>query len=191
MTQADEYAVIYLLPEPARSYQLDLRLQVENTFGLTGRPQSKTPPHITLKYPFEADDPAEIEQALEEFAASAPPAPWVIRGFNHFTGPDYYVIFMEVFPTPAVRAAHAALLERLRRFPGMQWDQFDGADLHYHATISYSGLTDTNIAAVWSFINSRLAPDFDLYFDNLALLKISDDVNIVYKTFRLSGGATG
>lgn len=187
MNQAGEYALIYTLPEPARSYYLDLGAKVESEFALTGRSKPKTPPHITLKYAFETNDLTEVERALEEFTATTLPAPWSVRGYNHFSAPGNYVIFLEVIPKPAVRVAHAALLERLRPIPWMRWDQYDNADLHYHVTVVHRGLTGANFASVWTFINAQPPPDFDLHLDAITLLRINKDVDTVYKTYRLSG----
>jgi 2'-5' RNA ligase len=186
MAESNEYAIIYLLPEPARSYHLNLWAKVEHAFHLTGMAQPKAPPHFTLKYSFEAMDVAVVEQALEAFCATTRPTPWSIRGYNHFITPGNFVIFLEVVPTPAVRAAHANLLERLRSIPWMRWEQYDGADLHYHATIAHRGLAQANFEDVWAFVNAQPPPDFDLHFDNLALLKINEDIDTVIKTYRLA-----
>lgn len=184
MFTADEYAIIYLLPEPARSYHLELWARVENSFGLTGMTQPKAPPHITLKYTFVADDLGLIEQTLADYCAATAPTPWSLRGFNTF---GESVIFLEVVPSPTVRAAHAALLARLRTLPGLRWDEYDNADLHYHATIAQRGLTAANFADVLAFVQAQPPPDFDLYFDNVALLKINSDVDTIYRTYRLTG----
>ena len=183
MFTSNEYAIIYLLPEPARSYHLDLWAKVASAFGLTARPQPKAPPHFTLKYSFLVDDLGLIEQTLVDYCAATAPTPWLLRGFNTF---GESVIFLEVIPSPAARVAHAALLERLRPIPGLRWDQYDNADLHYHATIAHHGLTAANFADVLAFVQAQPPPDFDLYFDNVALLKINSDVDTVYRIYRLT-----
>jgi 2'-5' RNA ligase len=185
--QADEYAIIYLLPEPARSYHLDLWSKVETKFQLTGRTEPKAPPHITLKYSFEAENLMEVERVLAAFAATSRQTPWSIRGYNHFITPDNYVIFLEVIPTTAVRAAHTDLLAHLRPIPWLRWNLYDNVDLHYHATIAHRGLTNANFVAAWEFVSSQPPPDFDLHFDNLALLKINDEIDTVYNTFYMGG----
>jgi 2'-5' RNA ligase len=187
MKASNEYAIIYLLPEPARSYHLELWAKVEDAFGLTGRTQPKAPPHFTLKYAFAAEDLRPVERTVEAFSAVTPPAPWSIRGFNHFITPGNFVIFLEVVPTPAVRAAHADLLKRLRPIPWMRWNLYDDADLHYHATIAHRGLTQANFEDAWAFVNAQSPPAFDLYFDNVALLQINDDIDTVAKTYQLAG----
>jgi 2'-5' RNA ligase len=187
MTQDDEYAIIYLLPEPALSYYLDLAQRVEDQFHLSGQRPMKAPPHITLKYPFPAEDIYLLERVLERFAAAAPRAPWSIRGFNHFITPGDFVLFLEVVPSPAVRAVHAELLERLRPLPAMRWDTYDGPDLHYHATIAHGGLTAANFPEVWAFLNAQPPPDFDLHFDHLTLLKINPDIHTVVRAYPFGG----
>ena len=188
METASKYAIVYLLPEPAWSYYLDLWSKIERKFRMTGEPRPNIPPHITLKYPFSTADIAEVEHALAAFSRETAPAPWSIRGFSHFTTPDY-VIFLEVIPSPAARAIHADLLECLRPVPGMQWDTYDNADLHFHATLAHRKLTRANFNDVWSFVNAQEPPAFDLSLDMLTLLKIDGPVHTMYKTFRLMGGA--
>lgn len=184
MFTSNEYAIVYILPEPARSYHLELWAKVASAFGLTGRTQPKAPPHLTLKYSFLADDLGLIEQTLVDYCAATAPTPWSLRGFNTF---GESVIFLEVVPSPAARVAHAALLERLRPIPGLLWAQYDNADLHYHATIATRGLTAANFADVLAFVQAQPPPDFDLYFDNVALLKINSDVDTIYRTYSLTG----
>lgn len=187
MTPTNEYAIIYLLPEPARSYHLDLWARVASAFKLTDRPRPKAPPHLTLKYSFVTDELELIEQTLADYCASTAPTPWSLHGFNAFGNS---VIFLEVVPSPAARAAHAALLERLRPIPGLRWDQYDNADLHFHATIAYRGLTAANFADVLAFVRAQPPPDFDLYFDNLTLLKINSDIDTIRRTFHLTGATS-
>jgi 2'-5' RNA ligase len=160
---------------------------VETEFQLRGRREPKAPPHVTLKYSFAVENLTTIERRLETFTAAAPRTAWSIRGYNHFITPDNHVIFLEVIPTAATRAVHADLLDYLRPIPWLRWNPYDNADLHYHATIAHRGLTDGDFAAAWAFVNNQPPPDFDLNFDNVALLKINDDIDTVYKTFYIAG----
>lgn len=188
MEASSEYAIVYLLPEPAWSYYLDLWAKLEREFRLTGDSRPNIPPHITLKYIFSADTVDEVEQALAVFSQETAPAPWSIRGFNHFITPDSYVIFLEVIATTAARAIHSALLACMRPIQGLQWDVYDNADLHFHATLAHRALTRANFNEVWSFVNAQEPPAFDLSLDTLTLLKIDGPVHTVHKTFRLVGG---
>lgn len=184
MEESTELGIVYLLPQPAADYHLDLWTQIEDKFRLTGNAQPNALAHITVKYHFSAENIEEVERVLETFAGATRQTPWSVKGFNQFVDADNYVIFLDVVATDPVRRAHADLLDRLRSVASMQWGRFDGADLHYHVTVANRGLTVANFEAVWSFVNSRQAPDFDLSFDNLALLKINGDAHMVYKTFR-------
>ncbi len=191
MEEATEYGIVYLLPQSAADYHLDLWTRIERRFRLTGNAQPNAPAHITLKYRFSSENIEEVENVLSEFASMTKPSPLTIKGFNQFAGTGSHVIFLDVIPTGAVRRKHAALLDRLRSIPLMQWGYFDGPDLHYHVTIANKGLTAANFPDVWTFVNAQSPPNFDLAFDNLALLKINNDIHTVYKTYRMSGVATG
>ncbi len=190
-TLPTQYGIVTLLPPDAAAYHQALYAAVEERFDLTGHGTSPWPPHVTLKYHFSLDDIAPVEQALMEFARMESPVAWAIDGFNSFEDGDVRVIFMEPRPDSAVRAAHARLLDRLRTFDWMQWQQYDGAGMHYHATIAHRGLTPQNFDEVWSFVTSHEPPRFDLLLDNVALVEIGGDgeTAAVRRHLDLTGGA--
>ena len=179
----DEFAIVYLLPEAAARYHLDLWSKVEAAFHLTGERRPKSPPHITLKYPFAAVDLAAVETMLAGFVDAVPPAPMAIRGFNRFITPDNYVIFLDVIPSSAARTVHARLLKRLKDLSWMTWGQYDTADMHFHVTIAEKGQSEAAFGDLWAFVNSQPAPDFALHLDHLALVKIGKN-DVPYRTFQ-------
>lgn len=178
-----EFGVVYLLPDEAKEYHERLRFDVEESFALTGDVRLLAPSHITMKYRFDAENTADLERVLSDFAGSQVKTPWELDGFGHFINTDSRVIFIEVAASPATRMAHARFLEQLKGLSWMQWGPYDHANLHYHVTIANHGLTRENFAAVWEYVNRQAPPQFDLYFDNLALLKIEGETHTVYRRY--------
>jgi 2'-5' RNA ligase len=134
-----------------------------------------------MKYRFEAQSITEIEGVLADFARSQAKTSWSLNGFSRFINSDSYVIFIDVSASQGARTAHARLLKRLRKLSWMQWGPYDHADLQYHVTIAGCGLTAENFQAIWDYVNQQPQPHFDLFFDNLALLKIESEIYAVYQ----------
>ena len=180
----EQFGIVYLLPETAKTYHKQLRLDIENEFGLTGSTQFTSPSHITMKYPFEAEHIEEVEDILYSFSNSQAQTIWSLKGFGHFINPDFRVIFIDVKPSQATRAAHARFLQKLRQRSWMQWSLFDGTNLNFHVTLANRGLTLNNFESVWNYVNQREQPQFELFFDNFALLKIESEIHTVYKRYQ-------
>ncbi|MFO7664887.1 MAG: 2'-5' RNA ligase family protein [Chloroflexota bacterium] len=180
-----QYGIVYLLPPPAAARHQQLFETIEARFGLTGRTRPNAPAHLTLKYCFEVADVKPVIDTLADFAATERPAPWRLEGFAAFSDGDQPTIFIDVRPSAAVRAAHGRLLDRLRAFDWMEWQRYDGPNLHFHATLAHRGLTPKNFDAVWHFVNELEPPRFELVFDNVALLLIENDIHTVYRRFEM------
>jgi len=178
----EEIGIICLLPEEAGQYYRKLRLKIATEFGLDVN--HNVPAHITVKYRFPVKDIGEIEKAAQDFCRSQAKTKWMLRSFNHFVNPDNYVIFIDAIPSKETRNAHASFLNRLRRINWVQWGQFDNSDLHYHITLATQGITSENFEAVWSFVNQQEKPNFEILFDNLALVQIDEDSRSIYKIYR-------
>lgn len=183
--QLGQYGIVYLLPESAKNYHIKLRYDIETKFNLIGRVQLTSPSHITMKYRFEADCIAEVEKILNEFSNTQAITPWSLKGFNHFINLDHRTIFIDVIPSQETRIVHARLLDCLKQLDWMQWGEYDHANLHYHVTVANQGLNENNFQAVWEYIHQYPQPDFDLFFDNIALLKIESEIHSVYKQYNL------
>lgn len=180
-----QFAIIYLLPDAASDEHQLLRSKIEQRFRLTGDSNPKTPSHITLKYPFSAENIEEVETVLQRFSQSQSKTRWSLNGFNHFINEEDLVIFIDVKPSKETREAHARMLASLRQLDWMQWGPFDHPALHYHVTLAHLGLTRDNFARVWSFVSQQSAPKSELFFDNMVLLEIDGDEHSVYREFRL------
>ena len=177
-----EIGVICLLPEKVNNYYNDLRLKVATRFGL--EVNHNVPAHITLKYHFPVESIEAIEKETKEFCMSQIRTKWVLDNFGHFINPDKYVVFIDAIPSQETRKAHASFLNRLRKINWVQWGSFDNADLHYHVTVASKGITSENFETIWAFVNQQKKPDFEVFFDNLALVQKEGDNRSIYKIYR-------
>ena len=181
-----EFGIVYLLPDEVSVYHRSLRHKIEDAFNLVGHHDLHAPSHITLKYRFQALNIHEIDHTLETFSLSQAKTKWNIKGFNFFQNAGAFVLFMDVVPSIAARQAHNQLLEALKQLDWMQWSPFDNATLHYHITLAHQGLNSQNFDKVWSFLGQIDTPNFELCFDNVALLQINEGVHTVCKKYWLS-----
>ena len=179
-----KFGIVYLLPKEARDYHEKLCLEIEKEFGLTGNTQFTSPSHITMKYRFASPNIRAVQGILDDFTRSQAKTAWSLDGFAHFVHPGNRVIFIDVKPSPATRLAHARLLGQLKQLDWMEWNSFDGDNLHYHVTVANQGLTAQNFDAVWQFVKQKQRPRFDLCLDNLTLLKIEAEHHTVYRRYR-------
>ena len=177
------YGICCLLPDTATSYHDQLWQKIEARFHLTGRTEPGVPAHITLKYPFQAEAIAEVEEVVQAFSAKQTPTQWAVKGFNFFQTANDFVIFMDVFPTPEAQKAHTRLVAALQQIDWMQWIEFDTDNIHYHVTLAHQGLTKDNFEAVWAFVNQQIAPNCDLLFDNLALIQTDGETGTTYRQY--------
>jgi hypothetical protein len=187
----NEIGIICILPEEVRNYQRNLRQKIAAQFGLADIANPIIPAHITIKYRFPVENLDEIENTIQEFCTAQSKTKWSLQGFSHFSNGDDYVIFIDVTASEETRKAHARFLDRLRAIGWVQWGQFDNANLHYHVTLGAQGITSENFEFVWSFVNQQEKPSFELFFDNLSLVKINEDSRSVHKTYWIQNERAG
>ncbi|MBU0536532.1 MAG: hypothetical protein KKE20_06185, partial [Nanoarchaeota archaeon] len=73
----------------------------------------------------------------------------------------------------------------LKRIRWMQWDNFDGASLHYHVSVAHTDLSDALFPQVWDYVTKQPKPYFDLEFDNVSLFRSENGIWKVYKEFEI------
>ena len=73
---------------------------------------SKLPAHITLKAPFETEEPIEVlEEAIEKYIKDKKAIPYEIKGFEHF---DNRVIYMNVIENKEMRDFHKGFVKAIK-----------------------------------------------------------------------------
>jgi 2'-5' RNA ligase len=188
----------YILPclfaGPIREYHQALVDEVATRFDLPFTRLQAIPAHFTLKYHFETDEIAPVEELLAGFARVHAAAPVAVGGFGHF---DEDVVYVTVTPSPVARALLADLFTTFRRLPWMPWSAHDGESLRPHMTVAE--YCRPRFAEVWRYLEGR-AGRFEAALDNLTLLReVGEEDGItrwtVHRIFRLgpagSRGAGG
>lgn len=179
----EKLGIVCLLSKEINLYHLALRQKIASQFGIDEIAHPKTPAHITIKYPFPVKTLADIEKSVQDFSLLYKKTAWQLQGFGFFKKKDGYVIFIDVIPSKEMRKTHINFLSQLREINWVQWGQFDNANLHYHVTLGAHGITSTNFDAIWSFLQQQEQPYFNLYFDNLSLVKITEESRSIYRTY--------
>jgi 2'-5' RNA ligase len=133
----------------------------------------RIPPHLTLKRWFEADEAMlqSIYETLDRYAASHTQSEYDLTGFNHFgTG----VIFVDVQPSEATRQNVRDLMADLHTVEGLEFDEFDDMEDDLHATVAMEALKPFDFDELWNYLESGPKPNFNMKFDNIAILARGD-----------------
>lgn len=172
-----KYLIVTLIKEDAEKYQQKLLYSVANRFNVNGAIQRKPPAHITLKYSFETDNINPVEKAIEEFSKSINKSKYQLTGINHF---DEDVIFIDVIPSKEMSETYSNFINHLRKNTKITFKQFDG-NTHFHSSIAHTDIK-TKFQEIWNFV-SKENPDFEVFFDNITILKLIDGIWQIHKEY--------
>lgn len=141
-------------------------------------------PHLTLKRWFELDGAGmeSVRNMLDMFAAAHTQSDYRLHGYGHF-GED--VIYVDVKPSAEMSAIARDLMKSLHSIEGMTFDEFDGVEDDFHATVVMGALKPFSYAQIWDYLNAKEAMDFNMKFDNIALLKREADKWVVDQVWEL------
>lgn len=106
-----------------------LRDRVSEAFGV---PSSYSPPHLTLFYPFETDDPHRLAAALGVLASTRDPFAVSVTGYGAF---DASVWYLAPSPDPALSALRRDVRSAVRETVGTEERQTRIAS-PFHATVA-------------------------------------------------------
>lgn len=157
----------------ANEFYDSLVKDIEETFGIQ---PLNSPPHITLKIPFETDDISSVVEILEEFAKEQASVPLTVDGFGQFNN---NVIFMSVDKTSKIDNIVQNFDSSLKKLSWMKFGEYE-IDREFHITIT-KNIKD-RFEKVWSFV-SKKSPHFDLYFDSVALMQYDGEKWNIYAEF--------
>lgn len=174
-----KYAVVYLLTGAAKHYHEYIVKEVVREFG-TDDLTKKIPAHLTIKSPFINENSDVVEGLLEGICRRSSKSRFRLEGFGRFRRD---VIFLKVKPSEEMRKITSEVHEALRKIDGMTFSEYERGPLQYHATIAYCKSPDIS-DSIWSYLRGKNR-DFDVEFDNLALLKRVEDNWQIYKAFKI------
>ena len=173
-----KYAIVCLIKGDAEKFSETIRSDVAKKFNVTRAIKKNPPSHITLKYPFETKKIKELEKIIENFGNSNKRAKYKLNGYDSF---GKNVIFIKIEPSNEMTNIHKKLIDELKKIKWMTWKKFDG-NVHFHASVAHSDINENNFDEIWNYVNQN-KPKFDLFFDNITLLKLIDGVWKVHKEF--------
>jgi 2'-5' RNA ligase len=180
------YILHCLLHGPVVSYQTALIDAIAERFDLRWTQRQALAPHFTVKYWFETEHIAEVESLLERFSATRGETPVIVGGISSFPRD---IIFLGVNLSAEARETFRALVGDLQTLPWMQWDEYDGDRLHFHATIAER--CGSHYSEILDFLAEK-EQYFQCSFDNVAILRntgIRDGIDewAIHRTYQLRG----
>jgi 2'-5' RNA ligase len=109
-----------------------------------------------------------------------------VGGIGSFP-PD--VIFLNVELSAEARETFRALIQELQTLPLMQWDEYDGERLHFHATIAER--CGSQYGSIIEFLRDE-TQYFLCAFDNITVLQqigVQDGIDkwSIHRTYQLHG----
>jgi len=173
------YCIAHLVQGAAKKHHHTLVEDIASRFDLKLRPEY-FPSHITLKAPFEKDDLSIVELELEKFAEAHHVHPFVIHKFGHF---ERSAIFLETsFPRETARVAHGLQNALRKQTPQTSWRDYE-AHKNFHLTVTKDA--SEKFEDIWEYLKEMGSPQFELLFDNIALLHFQDGAWSVDKVYQL------
>jgi 2'-5' RNA ligase len=141
-------------------------------------------PHLTLKRWFELDAEAmkKLQGILDTFVTTHSQSDYRLGGFNHF-GED--VIYVDVRPSPEMSATARDLMKVLHEVKEMTFDEFDAVEDDFHATLVMRALKTFDYTQVWEYLSKQEGFDFNMKFDNIAIMKRETDAWVVDRIWEL------
>ena len=140
-------------------------------------------PHLTLKRWFELDEVgmAKIYETLGAFSKAHRQSNYKIQGFGSF---NKDVIYEDIQPSPEMTSSLADLRKRLHEVENLTFDEFDEVD-ELHATVVMGALKPFNFDEIWDYLSKGKYPDFNMKFDNIAVLKKESNMWVVDRVWEI------
>jgi 2'-5' RNA ligase len=175
-----KYVIVYLINGKPERYHHKLVREVGPKFGERYLIENPRPSHVTLKYPFELKNSKKLEKFLREFAHRQKIHKIKIYGFGNF---ERHVAFLNTKFSKQAYYVQKSLIKELQKIKGIKARKFD-KNFEPHLTIAY-GNTKKNFDSIWNYLKKFNKPNFNLKFDNIAILKQSGKYWKVYKVFKI------
>ena len=143
----------------------------------------RIPPHLTLKRWFDLDEESmnSLHRLLDDFVSSHKQSDYSFTSFGHF-GTD--VIYVDAIPSKEMSEDVLELMKKLHKVEGLEFDEFDnGSD--FHATVAFGALKSFDYDKVWNYLQTTKQPNFNMRFDNIAILKKPIDKWVVDRVWEI------
>ena len=174
-----QLAYALLVPDDVHNWTRRRSFELVERYG--GR-LSTVGPHVTIKNGFEAETAAQYENYLDRLAAETEPFELALHGYGFFEAPAW-VVFLEVEQRDELRTLHRRVLDDLALEPA----QFEGADLHFHATLALDLPPDAH-ARARTKLTDEPTPRFRFPLERIALARYAEELGI-WTTYRIAAVA--
>lgn len=177
------YFIGHLIRGEAAEYYKATCADLATRFGVEDI-SAITPPHVTVKGPFELATVDTIDEVVS-LATESPTIPFTLSGWNRF---NMRTVFVDA-PNPPIELK-TYLKDTLGRLRGIGLTlTSQEIDPHIHMSVARF-LRPPQFEQVWKHLGSMPEPKFDLLFDNLTIFhkeNRDDRAWKILKTFPLTG----
>lgn len=174
------YFIAHLLNDSVAKYHHSLVYELSDRFDINIS-KGLFPTHFTIKAPFDTDDTTAIKNELEKFASVHYAPSFTIQNFGHF---NKRVIFLDVSLNEILSTVVWDIQNTIKKIPGLSWGEHEPLkNLHITVTKNFDV---TKFDAVWRYLTQKTAPLFELSFDNIALLRLENNVWTVDSIYYLN-----
>ena len=173
-------AIIFLLSGPSEKYHKRLVKEVGPKFGEMYLIESPLPSHVTLKSPFTIRNSKKVEEIIERITNNNKKTKIKVGGFGHFRK---FVAFMKFNFSKQEKQIQKELIKELKKIGINPHDH----DINWkpHATISYANKKET-FDNIWTYLGKKNERKFEIFFDNISILKKYGEDWRIYKEFKLT-----
>jgi len=178
MPPQNRYFIAFTLEGAARAKVSRLRSAISTKFDVHAA--LKSPPHATLKYPFDTNNIKPVADAVKAYAEKLKPSPLSLKNFNHF---DDRVWYVQVKPNRKQRAIQSGLVKLVRKTLALPDDPHE-TDWTPHVTLAYKDLTPEKFKLIKNYLSDKNI-DLKIPFNNITILKLVNHKWRIYKKFRI------
>ena len=169
----NRYIIVHLIRGEAKELHEAITKDLVDKFD-TFPIHERIVPHLTLKrwFEFDAEEMVVVYKMLDQFVLSHKQSTYRLHGFNHFGDG---VIYIDVEPSPEVSEIARDLMNELHKIQNMTFDEFDNIYDDLHATVAMRALKPFDFKETWDYLLTKQTPDFNIKFDNIAILRRGAD----------------
>ncbi|MCW9054407.1 MAG: 2'-5' RNA ligase family protein [Candidatus Pacebacteria bacterium] len=167
--KTDRYFVGHLITdEVVARYYKHLTTNLSERFGIKNL-SLHTPPHLTLKPPFESGDTALFKELLGEIAGEERSIPLTIEGFGSFTQKDGGgIVYLAVRKSGVIQAHAERIVDRIAEFG--EGKNLLRRPLTLHVSVARF-LSPEDMGHVQEYLKNISLPQFDLVLNNITLFR--------------------
>lgn len=174
--------IAHLVRGAAKDYHVALTKTLVEKFDVFPI-HDRIPPHLTLKRWFELsdEDMDVLYGLLDGFVSTHTQSSYEMKRFGNFRED---VIFLDAVPSKKMQKDVLELMDTLHTHPNLEFDEYDNGG-EFHATLAMSALKPFDYDAIRKYLGTIEQPDFDMKFDNIAILKKLENTWVVDRVWEL------